>query len=157
VSGAYRIERLGDHDRRSFTRGSDALDRYFRERVSQDARRRVASCFVATGADGDVAGYYTPAATALALDALPLERARTLPRYPVVPAILIGRLAIASSHHGKRLGAALVADAILRSTRSEVSGFALVVDAKDEIAARFHEHLELMRLPGDPMRLIRIL
>jgi len=157
VSGAYRIEPLGNHDRRSFTCGSEVLDRYFREQVSRDARRRVASCFVAVCAEGDVAGYYTLAATAIALDALPAERAMKLPRYPVVPAILLGRLAIATGHQGKRLGGAMLADAILRSTRSDITGYAMVVDAKDETAARFYEHLEFMRLPGDPLRLIRIL
>jgi len=51
----------------------------------------------------------------------------------------------------------MLADAILRSTRSDITGYAMVVDAKDETAARFYEHLEFMRLPGDPLRLIRIL
>jgi len=157
VTGIYRIEPLGQHDRRSFTCGSQSLDQYLREQVTQDARRRVATCFVALGPDGDIAGYYTLAPTAIALDALPPERARKLPRYPVVPALLLGRLAIASSHQGKRLGAAMLADAISRATRAEISGYAMVVDAKDETAARFYEYLEFMRLPGDPLRLIRIL
>lgn len=157
MSGAFRIEPLGNRDRKSFTCGSDPLDRYFREQVSQDIKRRIASCFVAIGPEGDIAGYYTLAATAIALDGLPPERAKKLPRYPIVPTILLGRLAIASSHQGKRLGAALVADAILRSTRSDVAGFAIVVDAKDETAARFYAHLDFVRLPDDPLRLIRIL
>jgi GNAT superfamily N-acetyltransferase len=157
VTGTYRIEPLGAHDRRSFTCGSDALDRYFREQVTQDARRRIASCFVALGADGDIAGYYTLAPTAIALDALPPERARKLPRYPVIPAFLLGRLAISSRHQGQRLGAAMLADAILRVTRAEITGYAMVVDAKDEAAARFYEHLEFTRLATDPLRLIRVL
>ena len=102
-----------------------------------------------------MAGYYTLAATAIALDALPPEKAKKLPRYPVIPAVLLGRLAISLTHQDRRLGAALVADAILRSTRSDIVGHALVVDAKDEAAALFYEHLEFTRLPGDPLRLIR--
>jgi GNAT superfamily N-acetyltransferase len=156
VSG-YRIEPLGGHDRRSFTCGVDALDRYFREQVSQDMRRRMAVCFVAVDNAGAVAGYYTMAATSLALDALPEAKAKRLPRYRLVPAVLLGRLAIASRHQGKRLGAALVADALLRAGRSEVTGYALMVDAKDEAAAQFYEHLEFTRLPGAPDRLIRAL
>jgi predicted N-acetyltransferase YhbS len=153
----YRIEPLGGHDRRSFTCGVDALDRYFREQVSQDVRRRMAVCFVAVDEAGDIGGYYTLSATSLSLDALPEVKARRLPRYPIVPAVLLGRLAVSSAHQGRRLGAALVADALLRAGRSEVAGFALVVDAKDEAAARFYEHLEFMRLPGEPTRLIRAL
>ena len=39
------------HDRTTFNSDSDALDRYLREQVTQDVRRRVAACFVAL-ADG---------------------------------------------------------------------------------------------------------
>jgi ribosomal protein S18 acetylase RimI-like enzyme len=156
VSG-YRIEPLAGHDRTAFACGSEALERYFREQVSQDVRRRVARCFVAVDAGGAVAGYYTLAASSLALDALPAERARRLPRYPVVPAILLGRLAVATAHQGRRLGGALVADAILRCTRSDIAGHVLIVDAKDEAAARFYEHLEFTRLPGEARRLVRAL
>ena len=154
---AYRVEPLAAHDRRAFECGSAALERYFREQVSQDVRRRIASCFVAVSPQGDVAGYYALAATAIALTALPLDRLKRLLRYPVVPAVLLGRLAVATPHQGRRLGAALVADAILRATRSDIVGHAMIVDAKDEAAARFYEHLEFARLPGDQARLIRAL
>ena len=153
----YLVEPLAGHDRRSFVCGVEALERYFREQVSQDMRRRIASCFVAVDPEGGVAGYYTLAASSIALDALPPERLKRLPRYPVVPAVLLGRLAVSTGHQGKRLGAALVADAILRSTRSDIVGHVMIVDAKDEAAARFYEHLEFTRLPGDPARLIRAL
>lgn len=153
----YRLERLANHDRNAFASGSDALDRYFTQQASQNVRRRIASCFVAVSREGAVAGYYTLAATALALTALPPARARKLPRYPIIPATLLGRLVVATPHQGRRLGAALVADALLRSTRSEIAAYALVVEAKDEAAARFYRHLEFEPLAGDSRRLIRIL
>lgn len=153
----FRIEPLDRHDRQSFFCGVEALDRYFREQVSQDVRRRLAVCFVVVDDRDVVAGYYTLAATSLALDALPEAKAKRLPRYPLVPAVLLGRLAISSTHQGKQLGAAWVADALMRAARSEVTGYALVVDAKDEGAAKFYEHLEFTRLPGAPDRLIRAL
>ena len=154
---AYRIELLGAQDRSAFVSGSDALDRYLREQAKQDMRRRVASCFVAVDHDGIVAGYYTIAATSLILDKLSPERAKRLPRYPSIPAVLLGRLAVAQAHQGKRLGGALVADALLRATRAEVMAYAMVVDAKDEQAVRFYEHLGFERLGGDPRKLIRSL
>jgi ribosomal protein S18 acetylase RimI-like enzyme len=154
----YRIEPLAGHERGQFSCGVEALDRYFREQVTQDIRRRIASCFVAIDIEGgDVAAYYTLSATAIALDLIPAQRAKRLPRYPVVPAVLLGRLAVATAHQGRQLGAALVADAILRSTRSEVTGHALVVDAKNEAAVRFYERLDFTRLPGEQARLIRFL
>jgi GNAT superfamily N-acetyltransferase len=154
---AYRIELLGAHDRAAFVSGSDALDRYLREQAKQDMRRRVASCFVAVDDDGVIAGYYTIAATSLILDKLSPERIKRLPRYPSIPAVLLGRLAIAQAHQGKRLGGALVADALLRATRAEVMAYAMVVDAKDARAVSFYEHLGFERLGDDPRKLIRSL
>ncbi len=157
MSGGYRIEPLADHDRKTFISGSESLDRYFREGVTQDMRRRVANCFVAIGLENDVAGFYTLAATSVLLDVLAPDRRKKLPRYPLVPAILLGRLAVAISHQGRRLGGALVADALIRSSASDIAAHLMVVDAKDEAAARFYEHLEFTRLESASLRLVRAL
>ena len=156
-SGGYRIEPLADHDRMSFASGSEILDRYFRERVGQDVRRRLASCFVAVDTQENVAGFYTLAASAVSLDMIAPHRARKLPRYPQIPAVLLGRLAVAKEHQRQHLGAALVADALVRSAGSEIAAHLVVVDAKDERAARFYEHLGFERLDGESLRLIRAL
>ena len=154
---AYRIALLGAQDRSAFVSGSDALDRYLREQAKQDMRRRVASCFVAVDNDGVIAGYYTIAATSLILDTLSAEHIKRLPRYPSIPGVLLGRLAVAQAHQGKRLGGALVADALLRATRAEVMAYAMVVDAKDAQAVRFYEHLGFERLGDDRRKLMRSL
>lgn len=151
----YRIELLAKHDRATFTSGSEQLDRYLRERAGQDMRRRVASCFVAVDDAGLIAGYYTIAASSLVFDTLPAEDAKRLPSYPVIPAVLLGRLAVSQAHQGKRLGGALVADALLRATRAEVMAYAMIVDAKDQQAAKFYLGLGFEQLDDDPMKLIR--
>ena len=151
----YRIELLGDHDRVGFYSGSEILDRYLRERAMQDMRRRVASCFVAADDAGTIAGFYTIAASSLVLDLLPAHQRKQLPRYPTVPAVLLGRLAIARPHQGKRLGSSLVADALIRATRAEVMAYAMIVDAKDDEAAHFYLHLGFEPVGGDERRLIR--
>ena len=153
----YRIELLGAQDRSAFASGSDVLDRYLQQQAKQDMRRRVASCFVAVDAAGEIAGFYTIAASSLVLDLLPAEQAKRLPRYPTVPAVLLGRLAVAQAHQGKRLGGALVADALLRASRAEVMAYAMIVDAKDDAAVRFYQHLGFARLDDDQRRLIRSL
>ena len=153
----YRIELLTAQDRSAFASGSDALDRYLQQQAKQDMRRRVASCFVAIDNTDAIAGFYTIAASSLVLDLLPAEQARCLPRYPTVPAVLLGRLAVAQAHQGKRLGGALVADALLRATRAEVMAYAMIVDAKDEAAVLFYQHLGFTRLADDGRRLIRAL
>ena len=151
----FRIEALStDHDRTQFVSGSEALDRYFETQVSQDMKRRIATCFVAVGEDfGKVAGYYTLTAPSVALSALSPEIVKKLPRYPVVPAVLLGRMAVSHSYQGQGLGGILLADALKRTSRAEFGVFAMVVDAKDEAAKRFYEHHGFMRLPDEALRL----
>ena len=89
MSGAaFRVVPLGGTpDRASFDCGTPPLDRYLREQVTQDIRRRVAACFVALTDDDRIAGYYTLASASLLLADLPASTAKKLPRYPTVPAI----------------------------------------------------------------------
>jgi len=141
------------HDRNAFRSGSDVLDRYFKEQVSQDVRRRVAGCFVAVDPAGGISGYYTLAASSVTLDALPESMTKRLPRYPVVPVVLIGRLAVAEDQQGRGLGSALIADAILRTDRLKIGAFALIVDATDDRARSFYEANGFVALPGAPRRL----
>lgn len=155
-SGQFRIEPLsGVHDRLHFESGSAPLDRYLREQASQDIKRRVATCFVAIPDDGEhVAGYYTLTATSIALEAVSPQIVKKLPRYPVVPAALLGRLAVSNEWQGKGLGSALLADALLRTARTELGVFAMLVDAKDEGARRFYEHFGFTLLLDHDRRLM---
>ena len=120
-------------------------------------RRRVTSCFVAVDDKGEVAGFYTLAAASLPVDQLSAEREKRLPRYPVLPAVLLGRLAVSMAHQGKRLGAALIADALIRATQSEVMVYAMIVDAKDDQATRFYTNLAFEPSRDNPRRLFRTL
>lgn len=155
MSETFRIEPLNDeHDRTGFLSGSAALDRYFQTQASQDVRRRIATCFVAVSYDsGQVAGYYTLSATSIALDTLSPQLTKKLPRYPVVPAALLGRLAVARTRQGLGLGGVLLADALKRSARAEMGVFAMIVDAENEAAQRFYEHHGFTLLPGPSRRL----
>ncbi len=113
---AFRIEPLGaDHDRSGFSCGSEALDRCFREQVTQDVRRRVTACYVALEASGSkIAGYYTLAVAGVPLADLSGSLVKRLPRYPSVPVARLGRLAVDQAYRGRKLGAALLWDAIAR-------------------------------------------
>ena len=55
---------------------------------------------------GQIAGYYTLASASILLSDLPETLAKKLPRYPSVPAVRMGRLAVSDSFKGKGLGAA---------------------------------------------------
>ena len=152
----FVIEVLGpSHDRSGFSCGVEALDRYFREQVTQDVRRRATACFVALEATGSkIAGYYTLAASGIPLADLPAAFTKKLPRYPLVPVARLGRLAVDQAYRGQKLGGALLWDAIARSLRSEIAVFALVVDAKDDQAEAFYRHHGFMAFGGQPRQLV---
>ena len=135
------------HDRTGFNSDSEPLNRYLREQVTQDIRRRAAACFVALRDGQRIAGYYTLASASLLLVDLPARTGKKLPRYPTVPAIRMGRLAVDQEFKGQGLGGALLADALDRAVRSEIAAFALIVDAKDEAATAFYRHHGFIALP----------
>jgi len=81
-----------------------------------------------------IASYDTLAATRIALDRIPAKFAKRLPRYPAVPAVLMGRLAVHLDYRGRGLGGALVMNATVRTDKLGIGAFALVVDAKDDNA-----------------------
>jgi GNAT superfamily N-acetyltransferase len=143
-----------EHDRSTFTCGVEPLDRYFRQQVTQDVRRRIAYCFVMveTGT-ATIAGYYTLSATSIYLTDLPAAQVKRLPRYPLGPAVLLGRLAVAAPYQGRHLGAALLADAVERAARADIAAFAIVTDPKDERAHRFYARYGFADLPGTQRRL----
>jgi GNAT superfamily N-acetyltransferase len=155
AASELRIEPLSDqHDRESFASSVEPLDRFLRRQAGQDARRRVASCFVLVS-DGDPApiGYYTLAATSIALAELPETLAKRLPPYPVVAATLMGRLADDERYHGRGHGELMLLDAFSRVLRNEIASYAFVVDAKDDKAARFYQRYRFRYLAEGTQRL----
>lgn len=156
MAGRFRVEVLGpDHVRDEFSCGVEVLDHYLARQASQDVRRRVSACHVAVEVgSGKIAGYYTLAAGGVPLADLPASLAKRLPRYPSVPVARVGRLAVDQAFHGQRLGGALLADAAVRATRSEVAVFAMVVDARDDLAAAFYRHHGFESFGGKDRQLI---
>jgi GNAT superfamily N-acetyltransferase len=153
---SLRVEPLGSHhDRASFASGVEPLDRYLRTQAGRDARKNMAAPFVLVLSDGAIGGYYTLSATAVKLDDLPDQTARRLPRYPLVPATLLGRLAVDLRFQGKGYGRFLLADALYRVARNEIASFAVIVDAKDEDARRFYERESFLPFADKPMKLFR--
>jgi ribosomal protein S18 acetylase RimI-like enzyme len=156
VTARYVIETLATkHDRTGFSSGVELLDKYFREQVGQDVRRRVTACYVVVEIDTNkIAGYYTLAAGSVPLVDVPEQLARRLPRYQTVPVARLGRLAVHLDYRGQKLGGVLLWDAMTRAARSEVAVFALVVDAKNDQAVSFYHHHGFVEFGSLPNQLI---
>ena len=137
-----RIVLLGEeHDRGSFTCGAESLDRYLKTQAGQDVRRKANAVFILSehSEPAHILGYYTLCAMAISQGDVPEAARKHVPRYPLVSATLIGRLAIAKNRQGQRLGAVLLADALQRAfeSASTVGSSMVIVDALDDAAAGF--------------------
>jgi GNAT superfamily N-acetyltransferase len=154
---AFRIEQLASHHQKAeFECGIEALDVYLRRQAGQDARKGAASVFVLVERGASrIWGFYTLSATSVRLDEVPDAMSSKLPKYRLMPAILLGRLAVDASRRGIGLGRTLLADALHRCVEvKEVGWNFVVVDAKDEAAARFYESYRFTRFSGEPRRLL---
>lgn len=140
-----------EHSKHAFCSTVSELDEYFRNRVGQDIRRRVTSCFVALNEGGDVAGFYTLSAASILLDKLPPEIRKKLPRYPSIPAIALGRLAVAQKYQGIGLGAALICHAWRKALASDIAAYAMIVHAKNAKAGAFYAHNGFSAFADSPL------
>lgn len=154
----YEVEPLGEqHNRAAFSCGVEALDRYFREQAGQESRRDVARVFVLhmRGAQ-DVAGFYMLSAISIEPKDLPPALTKRLPRYPTLPTLLVGRLAVDQRYQGQGVGRALLMSALARSlgVRTQIGAVGVIVDAKDERARTFYEQYGFQRFRDDLYRLV---
>jgi predicted N-acetyltransferase YhbS len=148
----FPIEPFGpQHDRPSFRCGNEALDRYFHERIRKEVEARVTAAFVMAYGPA-VLGYYTLSAHSMERGALPEEIVKKLklPKYTLIPATLMGRLAVDLKYQGRRLGEILLMDGLERSYlhSSQVASFAVVGDAREN-AVKFYRRYGFLQLaPG---------
>ena len=154
-SPAYIFEPLSDHDRSSFVCGIPVLDDYLRHQASQDARRKVAAPFVMVNESRRILGYYTLSAYGIRVAELPPDLAKKLPKYPLVPATLLGRLAVSQERQGQKLGRTLLMDALHRSRLSsaQIASIGVVAEAIDEAARAFYMHYGFIPMLEHPRKL----
>ena len=143
------------HRRDEFTCESPELTDFLRTRARKEAKARASACFVLVplAERGRIAGFYTLSATTIEMERLPDDLARKLPRYPNLPATLIGRLARDLAFKGQRIGNLLMVDALKRAYENSfvIGSVAAVVDPKDDRAARFYAAFGLKPLDGRRM------
>ena len=144
------------HDRSKFSCGKDSLDTYILKQASQDLKRRVSTPFVLIDApEVELLAYYTISAYTVDVTALDASLAKRLPRYPVLPATLLGRLAVSEDQKGKGFGELMLLNALRRSLEvsANVASLAVVAEAIDQNAVSFYIKYGFRPFRHNPMKL----
>jgi ribosomal protein S18 acetylase RimI-like enzyme len=152
----FVIEPLGaKHDRAAFSCGNQRLDSYLQKQAGQDLKKGAAVPFVITPDHKTIAGFYTLSQYAVDLGELPEDISKKMPKYPMVSATLLGRLAVSERFRGQGLGERLLMDALHRALQSskQIASAAVVVDAKDDQAVAFYRKYGFIELPKIERRL----
>jgi len=150
------------HNRKNFTCEEDSLTEYIRKQVSQDIRKRLATCFVAIDNKQNVIGYYTLTSESLGRELIPEKYLKQVPKNYNAPVILLGRLARDITTKGTGLGEHLLLDALFRSyklSNESIGAMAVVVDPINEKAFDFYRKYGFEQLPDSekmflPMKVI---
>jgi ribosomal protein S18 acetylase RimI-like enzyme len=157
VAENFEIEPLGNHHgRAAFSCGEPALDRYLRERAGQEQRRKAAAVFILHETiTATVAGFYTLSMYAVRSADLPEVFRRKLPHYELLPAALVGRLAVDSRFGRRGFGARLLMDVLERSytATQQVAASAVVVEAKNDRVREWYESFGFESFVDSPNRL----
>ena len=146
------------HCRTDFCCGQVSLDNYIRKQASQDVKRKVSTVFVLID-DSDskfnILGYYTLSSYTVDIENLEQSFAKKLPRYPQLPATLLGRLAIDNQQKGKGFGEILLFDALKKAiaVSKQIASLAVIAEALDENAASFYLKYGFQKFNQDSMKL----
>ncbi|HKQ68106.1 MAG TPA: GNAT family N-acetyltransferase [Polyangiaceae bacterium] len=152
----FRVEPLDvrRHARDGFFSGVESLDQYLKKQAGQDMRRKANAVFVLVrvAAPNRIIGYFTLCALALGHGGVPEAARKLVPRYPLVSATLLGRLAIAKESQGRGFGSVLLARALRKAYENAdvVGSCMIVVDPIDDRASRFYQAHGFQRLVSSP-------
>ncbi len=130
------------HQRNQFNCGFESLDKYIAKFASQDLKRKTATVFVLIDYPNlDVIGYYTLSSFTLNATELEPSLAKKLPRYPLLPATMLGRLAVDKNFQGQSLGKLMLIDGLKKAfiASQQIASLAVVVEAIDSNAVGFYQ------------------
>lgn len=146
----------GRHDIESFDSGVESLDTWLKRRAMKNQIAGASRTFVAC--DGvRVVAYYALSSSAIAVDGATGRFRRNMP--DPIPVVVLGRLAVDRSFHGKGMGRALVKDAGLRVLQAaDTIGIrGIIVQALSAETKAFYARVGFNPSPLDPMMLMMTL
>jgi GNAT superfamily N-acetyltransferase len=133
------------------------LNRYLQQIARQHMVKGISKTFVLVdehaAAPKPVLGFFTISLCQVLGQQVPAKWARKLPEQ--IPAMRLGRLAVAQTQQGAGYGKTLLVDALHRIARVAdlAGGIGLFVDAKDEAAAAFYARFGFEPTPSGPLTL----
>lgn len=142
------------HKRSVFSCGNDSLDNYIRRQASQDLKKKVATVFVLIDAPNvDIIGYYTLSSYTVEIASLDETFSKSLPRYPLLPATLLGRLAVDIKCQG--FGELMLMDALKRvlDATVQIASLAVVVEVINEDGVGFYQKYGFQQFREYPLKL----
>lgn len=145
------------HDRRGFDCRVEPLNRYLQQIARQHIAKGISKTYVLVDeratAPKPVLGYFTISLCQVLGQQVPAKWAKKLPEQ--IPAMRLGRLAVARAQQGTGYGKALLVAALHRIARVTdlAGGIGLFVDAKDEAAAAFYARFGFEPTPSGPLTL----
>lgn len=149
-----------EHNRKSFDCGVEALNEYLRKYALQNQKKHISRTYVSTVStiENKIVGYYSLAYGHVTPQETPHNISAGLPKYPI-PVLLLARLAVDKTFHGKGLGASLLRDALVKApAAAEIAALrAVVVHAKDETAKAFYERFGFSSSPANPYHLFMMI
>lgn len=138
------------HDLSQFRCGEPVLDDWLRERALDNLSNLASKTYVVCPAGSSrVVGYYALCMRQVLNREATGAMRRNMP--PYIPAVVLGRLAVDRDWQGRKLGAALLQDAILRASRAarEISARLVTVQAISPAAEDFYRRHGFVRMPVD--------
>jgi GNAT superfamily N-acetyltransferase len=145
----------GHHDRRSFDCGNAELNNYLRQIAGQHVRKSLARVYVGCEEDDPtrVVAYYSLNVCEIRSEELPESFRKKFPSR--IPAVRLGRLAVARANQRQGVGELMLVDAMRNVVQAHaiVGAVALLVDAKDENVKRFYLKYGFLELSDRPLNL----
>ena len=142
------------HNTAGFECGEPALNEWLKRRAMANQMSGASRCFVVLDGSQEVYGYYALAVGAVAHSLATGAVRRNMP--DPVPVMVLARLAVDQRAQGKKLGAALLQDALARTEMiAQHAGVkALLVHAISESAKQFYEYYGFQASPLQAMTLM---